>query len=111
MLIYMCMLDSPFVSGTHIIISSQVADVEMTVHIGFVNLGIAVTIDDDIFNQVPETKMAVHIEFVNLCTAVATDDDISSQVAETNRFFFIPCTQDKTIKENQYETNSKENPV
>ena len=34
------MLDSPFVSGTHIIISSQVADVEMTVHIGFVNLAL-----------------------------------------------------------------------
>lgn len=27
------------------------------------------------------------------------------------QIFFIPCTQDKTIKENQYETNSKENPV
>ena len=33
------MLDSPFVPGTHIIISSQVVDVEMTKHIGFVNLG------------------------------------------------------------------------
>ena len=44
------MLDSPFVPGTHIIISSQVADVEMTMHIGFVNLGTADTIDDDISN-------------------------------------------------------------
>ena len=70
------MLDSPFVPGTHIIISSQVVDVEMTKHIGFVNLGTAVTIDDDISNWVAEAKMAVHIEFVNFCAAA--DDSISS---------------------------------
>ena len=48
----------------------------MTKHIGFVNLGTAVTIDDDISNWVAEAKMAVHIEFVNFCAAA--DDSISS---------------------------------
>ena len=36
----------------------------MTVHIGFVELYMAVTADGDISNQATEVKMTVHIGFV-----------------------------------------------
>ena len=42
-------------------------------HVGFVELCMAVTADGKISNQVTEVKMAVHIGFVKLCTAVIAD--------------------------------------
>ena len=56
--------------GTHIIISSQVTVAKITMNIGFVNLGMAVTINDDISKQVTVSKMTVHIGFLSLLMVV-----------------------------------------
>ena len=63
-------------------ISNQATEVKMGVHIGFVELCTAVTADGKISNQATEVKMAVHIGFVKLFKAVTTDGDISNQAKE-----------------------------
>ena len=91
---------SKFMHGTYIIISKQVIEAKITVHIGFVNLCMAVTTDDNISSYVTVSEMTAHIGFLNMW-----DMDQFS----VKEFLFISRTHDtkRTMKENQYEANRK----